>query len=240
MRKNGFFYLGENSLEYGLRIENGLSFESPERDLDFVEIKGRDGDLVIDNQRLKMVEKSVPVTMFPVSGKNLSEQASDVSNWLKQSTGYTYIEFLNDDRYVYFGMIYEKYSMDQFLTRYGRAVLNFRMMPFKFLKVGLEEEVLTQYGSNPTTLPSKPKLTVKGHGDILIRIGKSEWSLKGVSEGIVLDTLFDTAISLNGNVSAWDKVGKYPLPKILPGMQEVKVTGNVTEVKIIPRWEALM
>ena len=72
--KTSFTYLGKNSLDFGIRVEEGVTFDSPERDINFLEISGRDGDVGIDNQRLKSINKSFPVTIFPVQGKSISQQ----------------------------------------------------------------------------------------------------------------------------------------------------------------------
>ena len=237
---NTFSYLGRESSDFGLRIEDGLAFSSPERDIQFEEIKGRDGDVIIDNQRLKSIDKSFPVTLFPLPGKTLSQQTSDISNWLKQSVKNTPIEVSSESDYVYMGMYYEKYSIDQFMVRYGKVVLNFKVMPYKFLKSGREEITLGTNIINPTNRPSRPKITIKGTGNITLKIGDALWDFKNVSGGIIVDTLLDVVTTLDGKNLAWDKTITYPLPKIAPGKQLVTKTGTITDIKIIPNWEAIV
>lgn len=237
---NSFEYLDKQSSDFGLRIEEGISFDSPEIDLEFIEIKGRDGDVPIDNKRLKSVNKSFPVTMFPIPDKSLSEQTTDISNWLKSSKAHTVLTVANEPLYCYLALYHEQYSIGQFLRYYGRAVLNFKIMPYKFLKTGLNESLLGATITNPTQRQSRPKITIKGTGNITLKIGQSTWTLRNVDQGIVIDTLLDTVTSLDGSRPAWDKITTYPLPKINPGQNNVTVTGTVTEIKIIPRWEVIV
>lgn len=222
-------------------MEEGVVFTSPEKDIEFYEIKGRDGDVSLNNQRLKSVTRPFPVTLFPIDGSSLSEQANKISNWLKQNDGaYTTLTIDDEPEYEYRAVYYEQYNLEQFMVRYGKAVLNFRVMPYKFLKAGLTERVLDESITNPLGRSSKPKLTIKGSGDITINIGDSVLTLKNVDGGVIVDSLYQTVTTLNGQAQAWDKVTSYPLPTIAPGRQNITTTGNVTEIKIIPRWEAIV
>lgn len=237
---NYFEYLGKKSTDFGLRIEEGISFDSPELDLEFVEIKGRDGDVPIDNERFKSVNKTFPVTMFPIDGKSKSEQMTDISNWLKSNKSYVSLTVANEPLYSYLALYHEQYSIEQFLRYYGRAVLNFKIMPYKFLKTGLSEISLGTSITNPTKRPSRPKITIKGSGNITLKIGNSTWTLKNIDGGIVIDTLLDVVTTLDGKRPTWDKITTYPLPKINTGQNVVTITGTVTEIKIIPRWEVIV
>lgn len=237
---NSFEYLGKKSSDFGLRIEEGISFDSPETDLEFVEIKGRDGDVPIDNKRLKSVNKSFPVTLFPLSGKKLIDQTTDISNWLKSNKSHTTLTVANEPLYSYLALYYEQYNISQFLRYYGRAVLNFKIMPYKFLKTGLNQITLGSTITNPTRRQARPKITIKGTGNITLKIGTSTWTLRNIDQGIVIDTLLDTVTSLDGSRPAWDKITTYPLPTINPGQNAVTVTGTTTEIKIIPRWEVIV
>lgn len=237
---NSFEYLDKQSSDFGLRIEEGISFDSPEIDLEFVEIKGRDGDVPIDNKRLKSVNKAFPVTMFPIPDKSLNEQTTDISNWLKSSKAHTVLTVANEPLYCYLALYHEQYSIEQFLRYYGRAVLNFKIMPYKFLKTGREEITLGTDIINPTNRPSRPKITIKGTGNITLKIGESLWEFKNVSGGIIVDTLLDVVTTLDGKNLAWDKTITYPLPKIAPGKQLVTKTGTITDIKIIPNWEVIV
>ena len=51
-----------------LIIENNVGFASPERDLEFIAIPGRDGELIIDNKRYGSVTRTIPCVL-KASGK---------------------------------------------------------------------------------------------------------------------------------------------------------------------------
>lgn len=236
---NGFKFLNKRSSDFGLRIEEGISFDSPELDFDFHEIKGRDGDVVLYNNRLKSVNKSLPVVFFPQKNKSLDEQITEVSSWLKGHVGYSELEIDSDNNYIYLAMYHEQYSIEKFLKHYGRAVLNFKIMPVKFLKSSMNETTLGSSINNPTSRTAKPKLIIKGSGNITVKIGSSELTLKNVDGGVIVDSQAQTITDLTGKRSQFNKMTSYPFIQIKPGHNTVLKTGTITSVSIVPRFEVI-
>ena len=58
-----------------------MSYVSSSYDIETIEIAGRDGALLVDNQRLKPVEQAFPFVVKP-KGKKVSQVADDLSAWL--------------------------------------------------------------------------------------------------------------------------------------------------------------
>ncbi len=112
--------------------------------------------------------------------------------------------------------------------------------PYKFLKAGLSEQVLDQTIENPFHRKARPKLVIKGTGNLAVQIGSEKLSLKNVDGGVIIDCLYQTATNLSGTKAVWDKVTSYPLPVIHPGKQTVLTTGTISEITITPRWEVLV
>ncbi|MDN5445774.1 MAG: hypothetical protein L0F86_00060 [Lactococcus lactis] len=94
--------------------------------------------------------------------------------------------------------------------------------------------------TNPTSRLAKPIITIKGSGNISLKIGANTLSLKGVDGGVIVDSLTQTITSLDGSRTQFTKMTSYPFPFIEPGKQVVTKTGTITECKIIPRWEDLV
>lgn len=237
---NGFNFNGKNSLDFGIRIEDGVSFDSPERDVEFYEIKGRDGDLILDNSRLKSLEKSFPIVLFPVKGKVIEEQLTEISNWLKSSARISDLTYTKEPNYVYKATIIDRYPIESFLNKYKKAVISFRIQPYKYLKTGLNEITLPSSIANPTNRTAKPILTIKGTGNITVTIGKSVLMLKNVESGVRIDSLAQTITTLDKTRNLFTNMTSYPFPVIESGTQKITVTGTTTDVKIIPRWEVIV
>lgn len=232
-------YNGKSSDEFNLTIVKGVSFESPSINLTDLKILGQDGAIKMGDGTLNNVQKSFPFVVKNTQ-KDIAQVAHDLSNWLKQDGLWHDLEFSGDADYIYRAIAVDEYDIERVTALYGKGVLTFDLKPYKFLKTGLNEIILGASINNPLTRASKPKITIKGTGNITLKIGTSELTLKNVDGGVVIDSLYQTVTNLAGTALAWDKVTSYPLPTIKSGNNTVLRTGNITEIKIIPRWEAIV
>lgn len=230
---------GVSSDDFGITILKDVSFTSPSRNLESVKVLGRDGELQIGDGTLNNVSKSFPF-IVKNTNKDIAQVASDLSNWLKFDSEWHDLEFSGDNDYIYQAIATSEYDLQRVMAWFGKGTLDFELKPYKFLKSGLNEVVLGSSIKNPLNRPSKPKITIKGTGNITLTIGASELTLKNVDGGIVVDSLYQTVTNLAGTALAWDKVTSYPLPTIKADTSNVLRTGNITEIKIIPRWEAIV
>lgn len=233
----GYFkYKGKYSTDFNLAISEDISFSSPQIRGNFEEIKGLDGELFLSDNKLRNVPKKFYVLMLDKSIDNIS----GVSNWLKSDANWGELETSIDQDYIYQAIFVDEYDFESTAEDYDKAVLTFVCKPYKFLKTGREEITLGTNIINPTNRPSRPKITIKGTGNITFKIGDALWEFKNVSGGIIVDTLLNVVTTLDGQNLAWDKMITYPLPKIAPGKQLVTKTGTITDIKIIPNWEAIV
>ena len=64
---------GKKSSDFGLKIINDIEFSSTSYDVETIEVPGRDGVLLKDNQRLKPVKREFPMKItMSRDGKNWS------------------------------------------------------------------------------------------------------------------------------------------------------------------------
>ena len=233
----GYFkYNGKYSTDFDLVISESISFSSPQIRGGFEEVLGVDGELFLTDKKLKNVPKKFHVLLLNKSVERISE----ISNWLKSSYNWSDLETSIDPDYIYKAIFVDEYDFDSTAEDYDKAVLSFVLKPYKFLKTGQNEITLGTNIINPTNRPSRPKITIKGSGNITLKIGSALWEFKNISGGIIVDTLLDVVTTLDGKSLAWDKTITYPLPRIASGTQTVTKTGNITDVKIIPNWEVIV
>lgn len=230
---------GKSSEEFNLHLLRSVTFDSPSRNLESRKILGRDGEIMVGDGKLNNVKKSFPFVLKD-DAQDVAQSISDISNWLKSDGLWHDLGFEGDAEYVYQAICLNEYNFERVVEYYGKGTIDFIVKPYKFLKAGLTERVLGPNITNPLNRPSKPKLTIIGSGNITITIGDSTLTLKDVDGGVVMDSLYQTATTLDGLMLAWDKITSYPLPAIAPGKQIVTVTGDVIQIKIIPRWEAIV
>ncbi len=241
MTRAWFEYNGVNSTDMHLYIENDVAFPSPEADVEFVEVLGRDGDVAIDNKRLKSVNFSLPVRLKLPSNMDINKVATDISNWLKGEIGWFPLRFSGSPDYEYIAMMYQQFDVQETLKTYGRTVLTFRLQPYK-REIG--QELLTiENGNtlfNPQNRKAKPLIIIEGLGDINFKNNDEDWlKLRGVDGHITIDS--ELMSVYKDNIPQYNKMidMKPMFPLLYKGSNKITWTGNVTRLEILPRWEVI-
>lgn len=241
MNKAWFEYKGINSLDMNLRIVNNIIFPSPEADIEFVEVVGRDGELAVDNQRLKGVNFPIPVRLKP--NVSVSSAATRISEWLKGDIGWHPLRFSGSPEYEYSAICYEQFNIQETLKRYGKTVITFRLKPYKRRT---DKRVFTLTNGdkiyNPEKRISKPRICIEGNGDIAFQNNGMDWLLLlGVDGSITVDS--EMMSVYKGDRNQFDKMISTlsPMfPALEPGGNKITWTGNVSKIEIDPRWGAVM
>ena len=245
MAEAWFKYKGINSLSKYLRIKNSIIFPSPEADIELIEVLGRDGELVIDNKRLKGV--SFPIEMklsIPKDvDKTVSDVATEISNWLKGDIGWYPLEFSGSPNYVYTAMVYEQFNISERLKNRGHVTINFRLKPYKTLR-GQEVETLTngETLTNEGLRSSKPLIRIDGSGDITLQNNGKDWlKLVDVVDYVNVDSeamLVYREVS-NPQNKKFNATLEPMFPILHEGDNTITWTGNVDSVKIETRWGSI-
>lgn len=237
-----FEYKGINSLDKHIRIRNDISFSSPEADIEFVEIMGRDGELAVDNDRLKGVNFPIPITLNLPANKTVEEVATDISNWLKGDIGWYPLQFSGSPKYEYIAMCYEQFDIAETLKTFGRTVITFRLKPYKRLRD--DEAINVSNGEtliNPNARASKPLIYIEGDGDVTLKNNGKDWlALTNVDGNITVDS--ESMSVYRGVIPYFPKMKSHlkPLFPILEsGPNEISWTGDVTKLEITPRFEVV-
>lgn len=237
-----FEYKGISSLDMHLRIRNEISFPSPEADIEFVEIMGRDGELAVDNDRLRGIDFSIPVTLSLPEDKTIEEVATDISNWLKNDIGWFPLQFSGSPEYEYIAMCYEQFDVAETLKTYGKSVITFRLKPYKRLRGDKPIELVDgQVLTNPSKRASKPLIYIEGSGDVALKRNGTDWLvLTSVDGDITVDS--ESMSVFKGVTPHFSKMKSHlkPLfPILASGKNEITWTGNVTKIEITPRFEVV-
>lgn len=167
----GFIFDGINSHLYGLGITGKDVYNSAERDVEVIQIPGRNGDLIRDKKRFNNIDITYEAGAFDRNQPDFAQKLADLRNALASRVGYKRLEDeYNIDEYR---MGYYKGQFETEPTSYQRAgefEITFSCLPQRFLKSGENEVAITSGGSivNPTQFESKPLLMVKGYGNISI------------------------------------------------------------------------
>lgn len=206
-----------------------MSHISSTYDVETIEIAGRDGALLVDNQRLKPVEQPFPFIVKP-KNKKVSQVAGDLSNWLG-AKGYQDFEKSWDSGYLYRATFLETFELDEVISQFGHVQLVFLFHPIKYLKSEQKEITVTngQTILNKGNVPSNPIIKLTGSGDTTLTINGRQTILKGIQGGLIWNA--ERKLVYKGNfTSQWGvvvaKQGQYNAPMLDIGANVISWTGN--------------
>jgi len=137
-----FTYKGIRSDAMHLQIENNLRFTAPRRNVDLINVPGRDGELLLDQGRFEPVNQQIPCRMVLPTGQNVEQAASRIHNWLSTDVGYHDFTWSGDPDFVYKAMVNEGFNTQRVMEKYGRTVLKFRFRRIKRFKASSLSTVL--------------------------------------------------------------------------------------------------
>lgn len=225
-----------------LRIENNVYFTSPEADVDLIEIPGRDGEVAVSNNRLKGVNFALPVRLNLPDRIDVNRQATKINEWLKADIGWHTLKFSGEPKYEYTAICYEQFDIVETLKNHGRAVISFRLKPYK-RRVG-SRTIKVENGMilvNPEKRTSKPLINIEGNGDMVIQNNNKDWLIiNNVENYITIDS--ELMSIYKDDTSQFDKMNGelVPLfPLLKSGDNAITWAGNITNLEIEPRWEAV-
>lgn len=157
--------------DYGVGLTGSGVYDAPERDVDMIEIPGRNGEYALDKGRYNNIEVTYPAGAYDASQPDFASKISDLRNALASLKGYKRLEDeYNPDEYR-LGIFKSGLKVDPVhYSRAGEFDLVFNCKPQRYLKSGETEQTVTSGGTitNPTLFESQPLLKVEGYGKITI------------------------------------------------------------------------
>ena len=80
-------FAGKSSNTYGMRLLAKITFETPERDYDEIELPGRNGSLLIDRiSRYKTIGRDFDFVITKLASyPSIEAQLNSISNWLNSA-----------------------------------------------------------------------------------------------------------------------------------------------------------
>ena len=171
----GFTFGGISSKAYGVYITQEAAYNAPDRDVEVVEIAGRNGAYILDKGRFKNITVSYKCGIALDSEHTFESAIRTFRNALSSKAG-KYVR-LEDDYNV------NEYRQAAFLggievdmadRRAGEFTVSFDAMPQRFLKSGETAVSVASGGTltNPTLFESHPLLQVWGYGGITFPDGR--------------------------------------------------------------------
>lgn len=224
---------GRSTKDFGVYISGSGTWGAPERDVEHIEVPGRNGDLTIDNKRFKNISVTYPAFI----ARGFDRKFDDFRAFMVSSPGYHRLE---DDYHP------DEYRMAEYyealepsvgtLNRSGQFELRFYCKPQRFLKNGERETEFTAAGQiyNPTSFEAKPLLRVYGTG--ALGVGSETITISSASVYTDIDCdikdAFKGATNCNGNI----RLSSGDFPTLKPGYTGISFGSGITRVVVWPRW----
>lgn len=169
--ENSITFGGVNSADFGIYISGEGVFNAPQRDVEMIEIPGRNGEFALDNGRFKNIEVSYPAFNFePDDYDSFVQNLSDFRNAICAQRGYQRLtDTFHPDEYrmaTYIGGLEIKPIKYNTASEFN---IVFNCKPQRWLTSGETKQTIANSGdtlTNPTMFESSPLLEVYGHGDI--------------------------------------------------------------------------
>lgn len=229
---NFFIFNGARSRDFGIYISGSGTFNAPERDVESVEIPGRNGNLIISKNRFKNITVSYPAFIKREFTKN-----SDAAKaWLLGNSGYFRLEDTYHPDYYRMGQFIGPIDFDmKFLNYSGEMTLSFDCKPQRWRKDG---EISTKYSEaitlyNPL-FPALPLIKVNGTSAGNLYVGNSSVEILELDEYVILDS--DTQNAYKGTLNKNNTILTDKFPVLETGNNTIYWDGGISSIEITPRW----
>lgn len=158
-----------DSLDNGIYITGESVYNSPERDVQAVEIAGRSGDYLLDKGRWKNIEVTYHCGCFGDDQNAFASKIRNFRNLLASKRGYKRITDTYNPAEYRMGTFTNPVEVDAVsMKRAGEFDVVFNCKPQRYLTSGETEQTMSrnQTLTNPTMFDASPLLKVNGYGTV--------------------------------------------------------------------------
>lgn len=226
-----FTFNGIDSREMGVIVTAMPETVRAERRVESITVAGRNGSLHTDEGVYESYDRTMECALIKRA------KLDEIAAWLVGSGGMT---FSTEPDKVYRVTIANKISIAQMMRVFQKFQVILDTQPFKY-SVNAAGDALELTAPttirNSGTVYSEPLITVYGSGDITLTINGADFPLYGVEESITIDS--EMMEVFKGSTNQNGKYGGAEFPRFEVGKNEIRWTGNVSKIKIQPRWRWL-
>ena len=238
-------YNGRSSKDYHIQVETPPGYDIPKRDIEYVHIPGRNGDVLFDRGSYENIDRSYEIS-FGDPNLQFQDMANNLSVWLHSTNTYAKLEDSYDPQHYRMAIYLNDLSVENILSHGGKAEIVFSCKPNRYLKSGDQVTTFTSSGhlKNPTEFDSLPILKIYGTGAGTVNIGDYRVSASSIGGELIIDSYIQDAYGFDGSKNLVNKNSVITLNGSFPkfkknSLSTVSFTGGVTKVEVTPRWWTL-
>lgn len=233
--RNYFTLDGTDSRKFGLYISGQGVFDSPAREIDFIQVPGRNGDLIGLSTRLQNGTLTYNDSFIY---SDFQSNLAAFRAFALMASGYRrLIDTYNPDEYRKVTFAGPLSVSPTRKNNAGKFSLVFNCMPQRFLLSGDRPITFESSGRimNPTRFDAQPHLRVYGAG--VLGVGSTNITIASHSYAFMdidcaTGRAYNTATSLDNKVT----LNTIDYPVLQPGQNSIVLGSGITKVIITPRW----
>lgn len=165
-----FTFNGVRAADYGIYVTDVNVFNSAARDVEYIQIPGRDGAFALDRGRFQNISVVYKCVMTQDTDEDFATAISEFRNAIASTKGYKRLEDdIHTDEYR-MGVFSKGLEAPTLNTKTATFDVEFNCQPQRFLKSGETAVSVASGGTitNPTLFESHPLLHLWGYGNIEI------------------------------------------------------------------------
>ena len=225
---------GINSKILGFGIKQRPNIPAPEFRYEEIEVPGRDGNLIIENNEVEDIEIEVTIN-FMTHPDLWAEKFRQAKDWLLKRRDRELI-FSDDEEMIYKVKHTQIDTAERTVRRLGEFAVTFLCEGYQYRRDGQHEHELNEIQYNPYA-KSHPIYKIKGNGICRIYANGSVMTAE-VQGNLIIDTERMLTYTEAGELKNVSVTGKYK------SLYLKEMENNVTcspgfEVKVIPNWRCL-
>lgn len=230
------------STEYGVWISGTGTWDSPERDVEYITVPGRNGSLIVDNGRFQPVTITYPCFI----AKGFEHRFDAFKAALLARPGfYKLKDTYHPDHYRTASFRGPITPATGIYNKSGSFDVSFYCQPELWLDSGDTPVLLGGYGTsgfvlNPSLYQSKPMIIVKleefGDTGTFTLGGQTVTITDSPSETIFIDCERQDAYFGSTNLNPYITLTTGAFPEIQPGESAWQITGDVESLTVFGRW----
>ena len=220
--------------DFGVFISGSGTYNAAERDVETIEIAGRNGNLTLDNGRYKNISLTYPAFIM----EDFNENIQALRNFLLSQKGYLRLEDTYHPEEFRLARWNGEFATDPIDELYGGEFkLTFDCYPQRFFKEGEYPIEITQATTlkNVNLVPALPLIRAYGTGSFSIGgIAVQITSANGYTDiDCDLQEAYKDTLATNCNANIVLTNGVFP--ELIPGDNAITLSG-ITKLEITPRW----
>lgn len=247
-KKDYFFeYDGENSNNFGLLVKDWNYLDSPEKNIEEIEIDGRDGSLFVDYGNYK--NRIIDITcLVDLRGQDKNTVATKLNEWLLIDKKYKKLRISDDMEHYFEAVCINKLSFVEIIEDMFEILITFSAKPFKKNEQNdainvLKGETVSIFNPYKTESETLIKVTTTIAGivnsfwvnNIQYRIANCKYKEFYIDTDLMYVYADDNGIMTNCNEAYQSE----DFPVLGAGENIISGLSNIEKLEIIPNFKCL-